>query len=80
MAAPEGAAWVPELPMPPPLFSSMLCETLGQAAGVSGPRVPGAAQALYDAVVKCDALGPLALGPLALPLNKHSWNDREVTV
>jgi hypothetical protein len=61
MAAPEGAAWVQELPMPPPLFSSMLCEALGQAAGVLGPRVPGAAQAHYDAVVKCDALGPLAV-------------------
>jgi hypothetical protein len=58
--------------MPPPLFSSMLCETLGQAAGVSGPRVPGAAQALYDAVVKCDALRPLAL-----PLNKHSWVPKQ---
>ena len=49
------------MPLPPPLFSSMLRKALGQAAGVSGPRVPGAAQALYDAVVKCDALGPLAL-------------------
>jgi len=58
---------VPELPLPLPLFSSMLRKALGQAAGVEGPRVPGAAQALYDAVAKC-----AALGRLALPLNKHS--------